>query len=252
MKRWLAALPVFNEVKYLDAVLAEVRKYADCVLVVNDGSTDGTRELLETWQAQWPGLQVVHHATNAGYGAALKSAFQFAIAEGFDTLVTLDCDGQHEPQRIPSFVAACTEVDIVSGSRYLQTFDGDSTPPEGRMLINRQITKELNQLLGLELTDAFCGFKSYRVEALRALDIQESGYAMPLELWVQAAMQGMKIVEVPVPLIYLDFNRSFGGSLDDGEKRLQHYRDCIDRSVAEMKDRGFPLPRATSLCQQGL
>lgn len=246
MKKWLAALPVFNESKYLDSVLAEVTKYADEVLVVNDGSTDGTAQLLENW----PTVRVVHHERNLGYGAALRTAFRYTIESGYECLVTLDCDGQHQPQRIPQFVSACEQADIVSGSRYLKQYEGDSTPPAGRLQINRTITDELNELLGLQLTDAFCGFKAYRVEALRLLDIQEAGYAMPLELWVQAALQGMKIMEIPVPLIYLDFNRSFGGALDDGQKRLQHYRDCIDRSLFEMQERGFSLSQQGALCQQ--
>jgi glycosyltransferase involved in cell wall biosynthesis len=249
MNRWIAALPVYNEAKYLDGVLAEVTKYADNVLVVNDGSTDATALLLAKWEQQSAGLRVVHHSENLGYGAALRTAFQFAIEQDYQFLVTLDCDGQHQPQRIPRFVSACNTADIISGSRYLVKHEGDSAPPSGRMMINRQITAELNELLQLNLTDAFCGFKAYRVDALRRLDIRETGYAMPLELWVQAAMQGMRILEVPVPLIYLDFNRSFGGALDDAEKRLHHYRDCIDRSVAEMKDRGFHLPDAAALCR---
>jgi dolichol-phosphate mannosyltransferase len=83
----------------------------------------------------------------------------------------------------------------------------------------------------LQLTDAFCGFKAYRVESLQKLDLTEQGYAMPLELWVQAAHAGLKIVEVAVPLIYLDEKRSFGGSLDDAERRLAHYREVIGRAT---------------------
>lgn len=247
-KQWLAALPVFNEEQYVDSVLAEVTKYADNVLVVNDGSSDGTARRLE----DWPEVHVVHHDQNRGYGAALKSAFQFSIDNGYETLVTLDCDGQHQPKRLPRFVAACKNADIVSGSRYLKTYEGDSTPPTQRMFINKQITRELNELLCLNLTDAFCGFKAYRVEALKMLEIADDGYAMPLELWVQAAMCGLSVIEVPVPLIYLDLNRSFGGALDEAEKRLQYYKDCIDRSVMAMKDRGFALPsssRSSSACR---
>ncbi len=238
MTKWIAALPVYNEEQYVDSVLSEVTKYADQVLVVNDGSQDGTAARLEAW----PQVQVVHHQQNRGYGAALKTAFQFAIDGGYEVLVTLDCDGQHQPRRIPRFVSACKNADIVSGSRYLKQYEGDSQPPSGRLFINRQITRDLNELLCLNLTDAFCGFKAYRVEALKRLEIQDEGYAMPLELWVQAAMHRLRIIEVPVPLIYLDLERSFGGSLDDGEQRLQYYNRCIQRSVTYMKDRGFSLP----------
>ena len=234
----LVALPVYNEAKYVDGVLAEVSKHASHILVVNDGSTDGTQKRLELRKD----IQVVNHPVNRGYGAALKSAFQYAIDHDFEYLVTLDCDGQHQPQRIPRFLAACGSADIVSGSRYLKEYEDDNEPPQQRLFINRHITAELNRMLCLRLTDAFCGFKAYRVDALRKLDIEDNGYAMPLELWVQAAMRGMRIIEVPVPRIYLDANRTFGGALDDAEKRLEHYNQVIRRSVQAMCDRGFQLP----------
>jgi glycosyltransferase involved in cell wall biosynthesis len=246
MRKWLAALPVYNEEQHIDSILSEVVKYSEDVLVVNDGSTDETAGRL----AEWSSVQVIAHDSNRGYGAALKTAFQFAIDQGFEGLVTLDCDGQHQPQRIPRFIAASQHADIVSGSRYLKKYPGDSTPPSGRLFINRQVTRELNQLLKLNLTDAFCGFKAYRVEALKLLDIQDDGYAMPLEVWVQAAMKGLRIIEVPVPLIYLDFNRSFGGQLDDGDRRIRYYRKCMADSVAAMRAEGFCLPSDQVLGRQ--
>jgi len=228
--RFLTALPVYNEVRHVTGVLDEVLRYSSEALVVDDGSTDGTSELL----AKRRDVHVVRHPKNRGYGAALKSAFDFALYDDYDVLVTIDCDGQHQPRLIPDFVAACEGVDIVSGSRYLKQFAGDSQPPAARRQINEQITAELNCRLGLKLTDAFCGFKAYSVPALAKLDITEPGYAMPLELWVQAAHLELRIVELPVPLIYLEEARSFGGSLDDAQTRAAHYREVIDRSVAAL------------------
>ncbi|HEV3006327.1 MAG TPA: glycosyltransferase family 2 protein, partial [Pirellulales bacterium] len=178
------------------------------------------------------GIQRVTHGRNLGYGAALRSAFDFAQAHGYEVLVTIDCDGQHQPRRIPRFVAACAGWDIVSGSRYLEASSGESAPPPERRKINEELTAELNRTLGLNLTDAFCGFKAYRVAALGRLKLTEDGYAMPLELWVQAARAGLKICELPVPLIYLDATRSFGGSLDDARVRLEYYRRVLARSCA--------------------
>jgi dolichol-phosphate mannosyltransferase len=226
--RWIAALPVYNEVRYVDAVLDAVTRHSPNVLVVDDGSTDGTGELLSARHD----VQVVTHPQNRGYGAGLRSAFEFAIARGYDVVVTIDCDGQHEPQRIPQFVEACRDVDIVSGSRYLQRFAGDSEPPEQRRWINKQVTDELNARLGLSLTDAFCGFKAYRVAALQRMQLTETGYAMPLELWAQAAAHRLNVKELSVPLIYLDEARSFGGELDDGATRLNHYHDVLDRAIS--------------------
>jgi dolichol-phosphate mannosyltransferase len=154
----------------------------------------------------------------------LRTAFQATLDQGYAGLVTLDCDGQHEPSRIPNLAQKLDEADIVSGSRYLEVFDPAQAAPEERRRINVEVTRWLNECLGLTLTDAFCGFKAYRASALRALKITEDGYAMPLQVWVQAVARGMTIVEVPVPLIYLDESRAFGGSLDDAHYRLEHYR----------------------------
>ncbi len=242
--RYLTALPVYNEAAHVRQVLEEVRRYSPEVLVVDDGSQDGTTAIL----SELPWVQVVRHSTNRGYGAALQTAFAHARAGGYEVVVTIDCDGQHEPQRIPSFVAASERADIVSGSRYLKHFAGDHEAPAERRRINRRVTEEINRRLCLHLTDAFCGFKAYRVSSLAKLRLTESGYAMPLELWVQAAAQGLTILELPVPRIYLDENRSFGAGLDDGNTRLEYYHLILDRALAEVE-----LPRgnlwAGTLCE---
>ncbi|MEX0610694.1 MAG: glycosyltransferase family 2 protein [Pirellulales bacterium] len=229
--RVLTALPVYNEAAHVCPVLDEVARYACDILVVDDGSTDRTPALL----AARRDIHCIRHETNRGYGAALKTAFDYAIRNSYDVLVTIDCDGQHEPQRIGQLVAACSHADIVSGSRYLWSEEQSRHAPAERRQINVQITRELNEQLGLSLTDAFCGFKAYRVPALARLNITEPGYGMPLELWVQAAHHGLHVVEIPVPLIYLDEERSFGGSLDDGRKRLEYYHRVLDRAAAEVE-----------------
>ena len=230
--KFLTALPVYNEVKSVSAVLDEVKRHCNQILVVDDGSNDGTSELL----AKRDDVIVVTHPVNRGYGAALVTAFDYAATQGYEVLVTIDCDGQHEPQRIQEFVqeSLTTGADIVSGSRYLKSFDEDSPPPEQRRLINHQVTKTLNQRMGFELTDAFCGFKAYRVEVFNKLKLNESGYAMPLELWVQAACNKLSVVEVAVPRIYFDENRSFGDQLDDPETRLKYYYEVMNKAFAAL------------------
>jgi glycosyltransferase involved in cell wall biosynthesis len=229
--RWLTAIPVYNEAKYLPQVLAEVRRYSPELLVVNDGSTDATNELL----AKEHGLAVVAHPKNRGYGAALISAFEYALSHRYDVLVTMDCDGQHEPSRIPLLLEAIHNCDIVSGSRYLRDFRQNTPVPEDRQRINRTITQEINKKFGLSITDAFCGFKAYRRDALAQLRISETGWGMPLQLWVQAAKLGLRINEVGVPRVYLDPNRAFGGVLNDEDERLAYYRQIVadsERSFA--------------------
>jgi hypothetical protein len=145
----------------------------------------------------------------------------------------MDCDGQHEPERIPVLLEAIHDADIVSASRYLRDFRQQVLPtPPDRRLINQTVTSELNQLLGLRLTDAFCGFKAYRREALVQLRVSETGWGMPLQVLVQAARLGLRIKEVGVPRIYLDPNRTFGGMLNDATERLAYYRRVIAEALA--------------------
>jgi dolichol-phosphate mannosyltransferase len=225
----LTAIPVYNEERHLDSVLQEVRRYCPDLLVINDGSTDRTAELLE----QQDGLTLITHPQNRGYGAALQSAFNSAVKSKYDILVTMDCDGQHEPARIPVMLEAIHDADIVSASRYLREFPQEALPtPPDRQQINQTITSELNERLGLHLTDAFCGFKAYRREALARLHISETGWGMPLQLWVQAARLGLRVKEVGVPRIYLDPQRAFGGVLNDATERLAYYRRVIQEALA--------------------
>lgn len=222
--RTLVAIPVYNEERYVLSVLERVRRHAEHVLVIDDGSCDATPTLLARTK-----VEVIRHGQNRGYGRSLQDAFRWAAADGFDWVITMDCDEQHEPDAIPDFLerAARGDLDIVSGSRYLGGHPEDDCPPPDRRRINSEITAELNRRLGLELTDAFCGFKAYRVEALSRLTLTEDGYAFPLQFWVQAVAKGLRIGEIPVRLIYNDLNRSFGGPLDDPEQRVAHYRRVL-------------------------
>ena len=228
MARTLLAIPVYNEEKYVERVLGRVLEYVPDVLVIDDGSTDATPSLL----AQFP-VEVIRHAHNRGYGRSLMDAFRWAAVDGFDWVITMDCDEQHEPAALPDFLAAIERdnLDVVSGSRYLDTHPENDRPPEERRRINGIITRELKERLGLDLTDSFCGYKAYRVSSVRQLRLGVDGYAFPMQFWVQAVAAGLRIGELPVRLIYNDATRSFGGPLDDHDHRLTHYREVLEREL---------------------
>jgi len=233
--RTLVAIPVFNERTYVTRVLERVRRYApDDLLVIDDGSTDDTPLLV----ARQP-VEVIRHAENRGYGQCMIDAIRWAQCYQLDWLITMDCDEQHEPESLPDFYAAMRQgdADIISGSRYLRCDETDDCPPSDRRKINDRITRLANEVLGLKLTDGFCGFKAYRVEAIIKLKLNERGYAFPLQFWVQAAAHDLRVREVPIRLIYNDPNRSFGAKLDDAEHRLAHYLDVFDGELRKFPQR---------------
>lgn len=226
----LVAIPVYNEERYVLPVIEEVAKFAHCVLVVDDGSTDATPTLL----ARLP-VEVVRHRTNRGYGRSIRDAFLWAQTYDYDWLITMDCDEQHEPASLPDFFEAIKQddADVISGSRYLDDKRCGTPPPEDRRAINTSVTRLVNDRLGLSITDAFCGFKAYRVSGLADLKLDVDGYALPLQFWVQHAASQHRIKEVPIKLIYNDPNRSFGGPLDDPKVRIKHYMDVFESELAK-------------------
>lgn len=214
-------MPVYNEEFSVEYVIDNVRDHHHGeILVVDDGSTDRTAMKL----AERDDILVLTHQENLGYGKSLLDGFAFAQFAGLKRVITMDCDGQHEPEHIPQFFAVLTEdVDLVSGSRYLPGSGSTGEAPAQRRRINDELTARVNAVTGFGITDSFCGFKAYHVDRVVALGLTEPGYAMPMELWAKARVAGWKVVELPVERIYFDHDRSFGADLDDPDKRLAYY-----------------------------
>jgi dolichol-phosphate mannosyltransferase len=233
----LILVPIYNEQKHIFNVLREIRKYSpEDLLVINDGSTDESRDIVEEIAscAKLKGkLIIINHLENEGYGKSLIDGINFARDNNYRYLLTLDCDEQHEPELIPQFFKEIKKrkFEIVSGSRYLSFRKQIDAPPEDRYTINRKITGLINEITGYEITDSFCGFKVYRMEGLRKLELTEKGYGFPLQLWVQAYKNNLTVKELPVSMIYKDKGRTFGNYLDNPEKRLAYYQKIIDSEV---------------------
>jgi dolichol-phosphate mannosyltransferase len=235
--RAVIVMPLYNEAATLAGVLEEVRRYtAAPVLVINDGSTDGSAAILAAAEARLPDLHVLTHALNEGYGRSLIDGFRYAVDRRYDVAVTIDCDRQHEPRLIPAFLDESRRYDIVSGSRYHPEAPGAQDPaPPDRQRLNEEITRIINELTGYRLTDAWCGFKAYRVRGLARMRLDEPSYGMPLQVWLQAARLGLTLTELPVPRIYKNPERRFWGGLDDPESRRTYYLAIIDREVSRWR-----------------
>ncbi|MGA1222964.1 MAG: glycosyltransferase family 2 protein [Phycisphaerales bacterium] len=230
--RILIAIPVFNEERSVARVLPEVARYAAGfggeILVIDDGSTDGTPCML----AKHP-VEVIRHGKNRGYGRAMQDMLEWADFRGYDWVISMDCDEQHEPASLPAFVDAIMagSADVVSGSRYIdESLPGDIAP-EDRRRVNALLTRELNERLSLGITDAFCGYKAYRASVCAHLHLDVNGYDFPMQFWVQACAAGLRIEELAVRRIYVDMTRTFGSGLDEPERRLRVYRDTLYREI---------------------
>ena len=226
----LIALPAYNEQKDIGFIISQIKKYDLDILVIDDGSTDGTQEQLSNIKS----ISTISHEKNLGYGQTIIDAFKYGISNGYDSIITMDCDGQHIPEEVQIFLTQISDYDIVSGSRYLiQANKLDPQIPPDRYAINMEITQILNETTKLDLTDSFCGFKAYKTDAIKKMKLTEKGYGMPLQLWMQAWKSGLSIKEIPVKLIYNNADKRFSGELDDPSIRIDYYKEIIKREMSE-------------------
>jgi len=228
MARRVVLIPVYNEERHLEGLINRLRQiYREDVLLIDDGSVDHSPGILKA--AKDERTHTILHDRNRGYGATLFAGFEEVIRRGYEYVITMDSDGQHRPDWIPEFFNLIPEWDIVSGSRYCPESDSTGTVPEDRRVINATITTRINEVTGFSITDSFCGFKAYKVSALQKLSITEFGYAMPLQVWMQAKHFGFRVTERPVSRIYDDPNRRFGGELDNPDVRLRLYLETLEK-----------------------
>ncbi len=233
MKReFLIFLPTYNESGYIKTIINKIRfKYPEIdVLVINDGSTDDTKYIID----HIPEIYVINHTTNKGYGYSLIEGFKYAVKWQYRYLITIDGDLQHDPEEIKAFIRATsyTDADIISGSRLLHTTNKQLQDiPNIRYRINQRITRYINRLTNHSITDAFCGFKLYKVSALSDLNLTETGYGFPLQFWFEADRRGLGVKEIPVKLIYNDYSRNFKEKFDSALKRYKYYITIIQKEL---------------------
>jgi dolichol-phosphate mannosyltransferase len=212
-------LPTYNELENLTTVVTRARAaLATCdpplegtVLIVDDGSPDGTGELADALARDHADVRVLHRASKGGLGGAYLAGFDRALAEGADLIIEMDADLSHDPADLPRLIeAARAGADVVLGSRYLAG-GGVEGWPLHRRLISRAGGRYAAIMLGLPLSDLTGGFKCFRAGALRALDpdlVHSRGYAFQIELSYQAARAGLEIVEIPIVFRERELGRS--------------------------------------------
>jgi len=198
----IAAIPCFNTEASIADIVTKAKKYVDQVIVIDDGSHDGTAEI-----AKAAGALVIKHSINRGAGEAAKSCFEAARTNAADVLVTLDGDGQHNPDEIPQLLTPIRqgEADLVIGSRFLG--DHSSMPKYRKFGIN-VITLLYNIGSKMKVSDAQGCFRAYSKKALASLNITESGFGFSVQLLIEARQRGFIIKEAPISCIYHEASHS--------------------------------------------
>jgi dolichol-phosphate mannosyltransferase len=210
--RVLTVLPTYNEAATIEEVLRRVRQACPDgrVLVVDDGSPDGTADLAEKVAEAIGGIDVMRRDQRRGLGDAYRAGFAWGIHEGADALVEMDSDLSHDPGALPSLIAALVDHDLVIGSRYVP---GGSIPNWRlhRRLLSRFGNVYSSVMLGVSVRDMTSGFRIYRAELLRVMDIETvraDGYGFQIEMTYRAAQVGARIAEVPISFVDREMGKS--------------------------------------------
>ncbi len=217
----IAAMPAYNEEKYIGTMVLKTRQYVDEVIIVDDGSTDNTSKV-----AQLAGATVVRHSKNRGYGAAIQSILTEARKRSPDALVLIDADYQHDPADIPNLIKPISDgYDFVIGSRKLKK---NHIPLYRRF--GQKILRQSTQVLsGKSLSDTESGFRVFSRKAIDTLELKENGMAISAETVAEAATKGLKVAEVPISIKYTED----GSTLNP----LAHGFGVLTRIVAMISER---------------
>ena len=199
--RTLVVIPTFNERATIEEVLRRTRVDAVAdVLVVDDGSPDGTADAAEKAAETLGGITVLRRQQKAGLGDAYRAGFRWGLKRGYDALVEMDADLSHDPAAIPDLVALLADHDLAIGSRYVP---GGSVPNWGlhRRLISWGGNRYSSFALGIGIRDLTSGFRAYRAEALRRIDldsVRADGYGFQIEMAYLVSRSGGRVAETPI------------------------------------------------------
>ena len=207
MPRAVLCLPTYDERENLEAMIVALGEVLDTssdrVLVIDDGSPDGTGEIADRLAAELPWVSVLHRETKEGIGPAYVAGFRHALTAEAELVVEMDCDFSHDPADVPRLIAATEDADLVLGSRYAP---GGGTANWGllRRIVSRGGCLYAQAILGLRVRDLTGGFKCFRREALEAIDLDAlsaHGYAFQIETTYRVKRAGLRVQEVPITFV---------------------------------------------------
>ena len=191
-----ACIPAYNEENTISDLVKIAKKFVDKVVVCDDGSTDDTVN-----NAKLAGAEIISHKKNQGYGAAITTLFDYCRMQNADVMITLDGDGQHDPNQIPILLDTISQhsVDVVLGSRFL---DNNTDTPGYRKRGIKIITSAANFGADFKVSDAQSGFRAYSKSAINAIHPTEQGMAVSTEILLKISNKGLSLAEVPITTSY--------------------------------------------------
>jgi dolichol-phosphate mannosyltransferase len=220
-------LATYNERDNLEALLGEVQQSVPGaeVLVVDDGSPDGTGRLADELARRWPWLHVLHRAGKQGLGTALLAGMQYAMDQGYDLVLTMDADFSHHPRYLPALLAGMAKRDVMIGSRYVEG-GGTINWPLSRQLISRAVNILVRVLMRLSPRDCSGGYRCYRVEILRRARLERMishGYSFEEELLYRCRRAGARLGETAIVFE----NRRQGASKANPREMVRSLRTLV-------------------------
>jgi dolichol-phosphate mannosyltransferase len=204
--RALIIIPTYNEceniARIIETVLSQDRRLE--TLVVDDGSPDGTAEIVERIIGENPRVHILRRPRKMGLGTAYLAGFEWALARQFDAVFEMDADFSHDPAHLPEFLRAVEAADLVLGSRYREGKVTVVNWPITRLLLSYFANVYARAVTGLPVWDATGGFKCFRLRVLQAIDLKKvksNGYAFQIEMSYRAWKRGFRIVEIPIVFV---------------------------------------------------
>jgi dolichol-phosphate mannosyltransferase len=203
--RVLVIIPTYQERENIEAIVERLLRSVPAahVLVVDDGSPDGTGKVADAMADDDPRVHVMHRTEKAGLGAAYIAGFDWALAAGYTVLVEMDADGSHAPEQLPRLLAALDGADLVLGSRWVPGGAAVNWPRR-RELLSRGGSLYSRMALGIPLRDATGGYRAFRREVLEQIDyaaVASEGYCFQVDLARRAVDGGYRVVEVPITFV---------------------------------------------------
>ncbi|MFL5540548.1 MAG: polyprenol monophosphomannose synthase [Longimicrobiaceae bacterium] len=213
LERALVIVPTYNERENLPRLVPSILSRDERleILVVDDGSPDGTGVLADEIAAAENRVHVLHRTVKEGLGKAYLAGFRWGLERGYDVLFEMDADFSHDPQHLPKFLEAVESYDVVLGSRYLHGRVTVVNWPIGRLLLSYFANVYARKVTGLPIADLTGGFKCFRREVLEAIPLDEvsaAGYGFQVEMTYRALLAGFRVVEVPITFTERERGRS--------------------------------------------